>query len=53
MSQMKEIEKAILNEIVFLRMQGLSDTQVKLLLEQQVIKGLVNASRLSSNGNND
>ena len=42
-----------MNEIVFLRMQGLSDTQVKLLLEQQVIKGLVNASRLGSNGNND
>ena len=37
---MKEIEKAILNEIIFLRMQGLSDKQVKLLLEQQVITGL-------------
>ena len=46
---MKEIEKAIMNEIIFLRMQSLSDTQIKLLLEQQVIKGLVNASRLSPN----
>ena len=50
---MKEIEKAILNHIVFLRMQGLTDKQVKLLLEQEVIKGLVNASRLSPNSNND
>ena len=50
---MKEIEKAIMNEIVFLKMQGLSDTQVKLLLEQQILKGLVNASRLSPNSNND
>ena len=49
MSEMKEIEIAILNEIVYLRMQSLSDTQIKLLLEQQVIKGLVNASRLSPN----
>ena len=53
MSQMKQIEIAIMNEIVFLRMQGLSDTQVKLLLEQQVLKGLVNASKLSPNSNND
>ena len=44
---MKQIEIAIMNEIVFLRMQGLSDTQVKLLLEQQIIKGLRNASKLS------
>ena len=50
---MKEIEIAIMNEIVFLRMQGLSDKQVKLLLEQQVLKGLVNASKLSPNSNND
>ena len=50
---MKEIEKAIMNEIIFLRMQGLSDTQVKLLLEQQVLQGLVNASRLSPNSNDD
>ena len=47
---MKEIEKAILNEIIFLRMQSLSDTQIKLLLEQQILKGLVNASKLSPNG---
>lgn len=50
---MKEIEKAIMNEIIFLRMQGLSDTQVKLLLEQQILNGLVNASKLSPNSNND
>ena len=50
---MKEIEKAILNDIIFLRMQGLSDTQVKLILEQEILKGLVNASRLSPNSNND
>jgi hypothetical protein len=50
---MKEIEIAIMNEIVFLRMQGLSDRQVKLILEQQVLKGLVNASKLSPNSNND
>jgi hypothetical protein len=50
---MKEIEIAIMNEIIFLRMQGLSDKQVKLLLEQQVLKGLVNASKLSPNSNND
>jgi hypothetical protein len=50
---MKEIEKAIMNEIVFLKMQGLSDTQVKLILEQEILKGLVNASRLSPNSNND
>ena len=48
---MKEIEKAILNEIIFLRMQGLSDKQVKLLLEQEVITGLVNATKLSPNSN--
>ena len=48
---MKEIEKEIMNEIIFLRIQGLSDTQVKLILEQQVLKGLVNASRLSPNSN--
>jgi hypothetical protein len=46
---MKEIEKAILNEIIFLRIQSLSDTQIKLILEQQVLKGLLNASRLSPN----
>ena len=50
---MKEIEIAIMNEIIFLRMQGLSDKQVKLILEQQVLKGLVNASKLSPNSNND
>ena len=50
---MKEIEKAIMNEIVFLKMQGISDTQVKLILEQEILKGLVNASRLSPNSNND
>jgi len=50
---MKEIEKSIMNEIVFLKMQGLSDTQVKLILEQEILKGLVNASRLSPNSNND
>ena len=50
---MKEIEKAIMNEIVFLKMQGLSDTQVKLILEQEILKGLVNASKLSPNSNND
>ena len=50
---MKEIEKAIMNEIVFLKMQGFSDTQVKLILEQEILKGLVNASRLSPNSNND
>ena len=50
---MKEIEKAILNEIIFLRIQSLSDTQIKLILEQQVLKGLVNASKLSPNSNND
>ena len=48
---MKEIEKAIMNEIVFLRMQGLSDNQVNLLLEQQVLNGLVNATKLSPNSN--
>jgi len=42
-----------MNEIVFLKMQGLSDTQVKLILEQEILKGLVNASRLSPNSNND
>ena len=46
---MKEIEIAILNEIIFLRMQGLSDVQVKLILEQRILTGLVNASRLSPN----
>ena len=50
---MKQIEIAIMNEIVFLRMQGLSDKQVKLLLEQQIIKGLRNATKLSPNENND
>jgi hypothetical protein len=50
---MKEIEKAIMNEIIFLRMQGLSDTQVKLLLEQDILKGLINASKLSPNSNSD
>ncbi len=48
---MKEIEKAILNEIIFLRIQYLSDTQVKLILEQHILKGLINASRLSPNSN--
>ena len=46
---MKEIEIAILNEIIFLRMQGLSDVQVKLILEQRILTGLVNASRLTQN----
>ena len=50
---MKEIEKAIMNEIIFLRMNGLSDNQVKLLLEQQVLNGLVNATKLSPNSNLD
>ena len=50
---MKEIEKAIMNEIIFLRMQGLSDTQVKLFLEQDILKGLINASKLSPNSNLD
>jgi len=48
---MKEIEKAIMNEIIFLRMNGLSDNQIKLFLEQQVLNGLVNASKLSPNNN--
>ena len=48
---MKEIEKAILNEIIFLRIQSLSDTQIKLILEQHILKGLINASRLSPNSN--
>jgi|TARA_B110000467_G_scaffold106165_1_gene96600 hypothetical protein len=43
---MKEIEKVIMNEIIFLRMQGLSDIQIKLFLEQHILTGLVNASRL-------
>ena len=50
---MKEIEKAILNEIIFLRIQSLSDTQVKLILEQHILKGLINASKLSPNSNLD
>ena len=50
---MKEIEKAIMNEIIFLRMQGLSDNQVKLFLEQDILKGLINASKLSPNSNLD
>ena len=50
--RMKQIEIAIMNEIVFLRMQGLSDKQVKLLLEQQIIRGLRNATKLSPNENN-
>ena len=50
---MKEIEKAIMNEIIFLRMNGLSDNQIKLLLEQQVLNGLVNATKLSPNSNQD
>jgi hypothetical protein len=48
---MKEIEKAIMNEIIFLRMNGLSDNQIKLFLEQQVLNGLVNATKLSPNNN--
>ena len=48
---MKEIEKAILNEIIFLRIQSLSDTRVKLILEQHILKGLINTSRLSPNSN--
>ena len=48
---MKEIEKVIMNEIIFLRMQNLSDIQIKLFLEQHILKGLVNASRLSPNSN--
>ena len=50
---MKEIEKAIMNEIIFLRMEGLSDTQVKLFLEQHILKGLMNASKLCPNKNSD
>ena len=50
---MKQIEIAIMNEIIFLRMQGFSDKQVKLLLEQQIIKGMANATKLSPNDNND
>ena len=50
---MKEIEKAIMNEIIFLRMQGLSDNQVKLFLEQDILKGLINTSKLSPNSNLD
>ena len=46
---MKEIEKAIMNEIIFLCMQGLSDVQVKLILEQRILTGLVNASKLTQN----
>ena len=46
---MKEIEKAIMNEIIFLCMQGLSDYQVKLFLEQRILTGLVNASKLTQN----
>ena len=49
---MKQIEIAIMNEIVCLRMQGLSDKQVKLLVEQQIIRGLRNATKLSPNENN-
>ena len=50
---MREIEKAIMNEIVFLRMEGLSDTQVKLFLEQHILKGLINATKLCPNTNSD
>ena len=50
---MKEIEKAIMNEIIFLRMEGLSDTQVKLFLEQHILKGLQNATKLCPNTNSD
>ena len=50
---MKEIEKAIMNEIIFLRMQGLSDRQVKKNLETEIIKGMKNASDLCPNRNND
>ena len=46
---MKGIEKAIMNEIIFLCMQGLSDYQVKLFLEQRILTGLVNASKLTQN----
>ena len=46
---MKEIEKAIMNEIIFLCMQGLLDYQVKLFLEQRILTGLVNASKLTQN----
>ena len=46
---MKEIEIAIMNEIIFLRMQGLTDVQVKLFLEQRILTGLVNASKLTQN----
>ena len=46
---MKEIEIAIMNEIIFLRMQGLTDVQVKLFLEQRILAGLVNASKLTQN----
>ena len=50
---MKEIEKAIMNEIIFLRMQGLSDKQIKLILEQHILKGMANATALCPNQNND
>ena len=46
---MKEIEKTIMNEIIFLRMQGLTDYQIKLFLEQRILTGLVNASKLTQN----
>jgi hypothetical protein len=46
---MKKIEIAIMNEIIFLRMQGLTDVQVKLFLEQHILTGLVNASKLTQN----
>jgi hypothetical protein len=50
---MKDIEIAIMNEIIFLRMQGLSDNQAKLFLEQHILKCLVNTSKLTSNYNKE
>ena len=50
---MKEIEKAIMNEIIFLRMQGLSDKQIKRRLHRDIFQGLENASALCPNQNND
>jgi hypothetical protein len=50
---MKEIEKAVMNEIISLRLQGLSDKQIKLILEQHILKGMINATALCQNQNNE
>ena len=50
---MKEIEIAVMNEIIFLRMEALSDRQIKLILEQHILKGLQNATKLCPNQNSD